>query len=191
MTSRGKLFAPLGVIVLVLALAATACNLPNVGPQAPCAVTRSPDAASRVVERIRGSAEQGGTISVTANNDEVSSLLEQSIEEGKRSNPQNTVDISNPIVCFTPGKMQIFGSVRPSAEVAVDALITLGARVENGRMAVNVQRVQVGPVGLPDQVRQDVETQVNDMLNQYLQYVTLTDVEFQQGQMTLTGTIGQ
>jgi len=191
MLSRAKPFAGYGILLFGLALAALACSMPNLSPQAPCTATRSAAAASRLVERIRVAGEQSATVTVTADNDEASSLFEQVIAEGKRNAPDSTIDITNPVVCFSPGKVQIFGNVRPSSDVAVDALITLGTAVQDGRVAVDVQSVQIGPVGLPDQVRQDIETQLNDTLNQYLQYVTLTDVRFDPGQMTVTGTIAR
>jgi hypothetical protein len=191
MLSRAKPLAGCGVLLLSLALAALACSMPDLGPKAPCTVTRSTTAANQLIERVRVAGEQSAAITVTANNDEASSLFEQVIAEGKRSAPESTLDITNPVVCFSSGKVQIFGNVRPSSDVAVDALITLGTSVHDGRVAIDVQSVQIGPVGLPDQVRQDIETQLNDTLNQYLQYVTLTDVKFEQGQMTVSGTIAR
>ena len=134
-----------------------------------------------------GGGDRGSMLAVPA----TLAVVEQVIAEGKRNAPDNTIDISNPVVCFSPGKVQIFGNVRPSRDVAVDALITLGTTVQDGHIAVDVQSVQIGPVGLPDQVRRDIETQLNDTLNQYLQYVTLADVRFEQGQMTVTGTIAR
>ena len=191
MLSRAKPLAGCGVLLLSLALAALACSMPDLGPKAPCTVTRSTAAANQLIERVRVAGEQSAAITVTANNDEASSLFEQVIAEGKRSAPESTLDITNPVVCFSSGKVQIFGNVRPSSDVAVDTLITLGTSVHDGRVAIDVQSVQIGPVGLPDQVRQDIETQLNDTLNQYLQYVTLTDVKFEQGQMTVSGTIAR
>lgn len=191
MHSHTRPLAGYGVLLLSLALAALACSMPDLGPKAPCTVTRSVDAANRLVERIRVAGEQSAAITVTADNDEASSLFEQVIAEGKRNAPESTIDITNPVVCFSSGKVQIFGNVRPRSDVAVDALITLGTAVQDGRVTVDIQSVQIGAVSLPDQVRQDIETQLNDTLNQYLQYVTLTDVEFETGRMTVTGTIVQ
>lgn len=191
MVSRVKPLTGYGALLLSLALAALACSMPDLGPKAPCTVARSADAANRLVERIRIAGEQSAAITVTADNDEASSLFEQVIAEGKRNAPESTIDITNPVVCFSSGKVQIFGNVAPRSDVAVDALITLGTTVRDGRVTVDIQSVQIGAVSLPDQVRQDIETQLNDTLNQYLQYVTLTDVRFEPGQMTVTGTIIQ
>ncbi len=181
----------MGALFLILALAAAACSLPSLNPQAPCSVTRSPELANQLVQRISSSAAQpqGGPVTIKASNDEVSSLLEQSIQQGKQQNPQNTIDIANPVVCFSPGQMQIFGNVRPEPNVAVDALVTLTSQLQDGRLDITVQSVQVGPVPLPDQARQRIQDQVNNSLNQYLQYLNLTQVQFDQGQMTLTGTL--
>ena len=177
-------------IMLAALLALVGCNMPNIGPSAPCQVTISKQAADRMIQRMGQQATvRGKTITVTASNEEVSSVLDQFLQQAKLDNPKDFIPLDRPVVCFQNGKMSVFGGLQWGANNPVDGIITLSAAVKAGKPAFTVEQIQVGPVTVPADLSDELSQLVNRAVSQYLTQVTVTDIKLQNGQLSLTGQV--
>jgi len=184
MNSHATIF--LAALMLLLA----GCNLPNIGPSAPCQVTISKQAADRLVQRIgQQVTARGKTVTVTASNEEVSSVLDQFLQQAKLDNSKDFIPLDHPVVCFQNGKMSVFGGLQWGANNPVDGIITLSAAVKDGKPAFTVQQIQVGPVTVPADLSDELSQLVNRAVSQYLTQVTVTDIKLQSGQLSITGQV--
>ena len=178
------------IFMAALLVALAGCNLPNVGPGAPCQVTISKQAADRMIQRIGQQATvRGKTVTLTASNEEVSSVLDQFLQQAKLDNPKDFIPLDHPVVCFQNGKMSVFGGLQWGANNPVDAIVTLSASVKDGKPAFSVQQIQVGPLTVPADLSDELSQLVNRAVSQYLTQVTLTDIKLQNGQLSLTGQV--
>ena len=178
------------IIMLALALALAGCNAPGLSPNAPCQVTTSKQAADRMIQRIgQQVTTRGKTITVTASNEEVSSVMDMYLQQTKTQNPSDFIPIDHPVVCFQNGQMSIFGGVQWGANNPVDGIVTLTAAVKDGKPVFTVQQIQVGPVSVPADLSDELAKVVNRTISQYLTQVTITDIKLQNGQISLTGKV--
>jgi hypothetical protein len=175
---------------VMLNLAACSMGLPSTaGPSAPCSVTVTNQAADRFLQRIKGqSRNQGKTVTLTVTSQEVSSLLNESIQQVKQNTPGVVIPIENPVVCFKNGQMSIFGTISPDGTHSINALLSVAAAVSNGKAAFHVEKVEVGPITAPQTLGDAVSGLINDALNQNLDQIHLTEILIQNDQMTLKGT---
>jgi hypothetical protein len=178
------------VMLLALGLALAGCNSPVAATVQPCKVNISSQAASQLIQRIASQAGiKGKTITISATNDEVSSLLGQYLEQYKAQHPTETIPISNPITCFQNGKMTIFGAVQWGAGNTVDGIITLGAVVSAGKPVFSVEQITLGPVSVPPDLSSTVSTLINDAVSQYTLLFTINQITMQNGTLTLSGQV--
>ncbi|MCL4489181.1 MAG: hypothetical protein M1132_13500 [Chloroflexi bacterium] len=181
-----------GALLLALSFALTACGLwqPKVpGPAAPCAVTISKPAADALVQRIDAQTRtHGRTVTITATSQEITSLLNLFVDAAKQQDPSMvaTMPIDHPVVCFSSGRMTLYGEVGYMG-VKSTALITIAAALSDGRAAFRVERVDLGPVSVPQDLGTLVSGLINDVLNQNLSQIQLTQVQITQNQITLSG----
>lgn len=180
------LFIGFGV---ALNLAACGVGLPSTaGPSAPCSVTESNQAADAFLQRIKNqSSTQGKPVTVTATSQEVSSLLNEFIQQAKQNNPGMVIPIENPVVCFKNGQMSIFGTINLGGTQSINALLSVAAAVSNGKAAFRVEQVEVGPLTAPQTLGDAVSGLINDAVNQNLDQIHLTEILIQNDQMTLKG----
>lgn len=178
------------IILTAIALVLVGCNLPNIGPSAPCQVTISKQAADRMIQRIgQQVTARGKSVTVTASNEEVSSVLDQFLQQAKAQNPTDFIPLDRPVVCFQNGKMSVFGGIQWGANNPVDGIVTLSAAVKDGKPVFTVQQIQVGPVSVPADLSDELSQLVNRAVSQYLTQVTVTDIKLQNGQLSLTGQV--
>jgi hypothetical protein len=173
-----------------LSILLSACGLwqPTVsGPAAPCSVAISKQAADRLLQRIDAQTKtKGKSITITATSQEITSLLSQFTELAKQETPGTALPIDHPVVWFANGKMSLFGQVNYMG-VKSTALVTLYAAVGNGRAAFRVEQVDLGPVSVPQDLGALISALINDVLNQNLKQVQLTEVRIEQDQIRLSG----
>lgn len=175
---------------LALTLALVGCNAPSVSPSAPCQVTISQQAANRMFQRIgQQVSTRGKTITVTASNEEVSSVMDAFLQQTKANNPSDFIPLDHPIVCFQNGSMTVFGGLQWGKDNPVDGIVTLSATVKDGKPVFTVQQIQVGPVSVPADLSDELAKVFNSALSQYLTQVTVTDIKLQNGQIALTGKV--
>src|SRR5574341_262856 len=82
--------------LLLSTLALAACDAP--APTAPCTVTVSKQAADQFLQRARQTLVPGRPVTLTANNQEVTSLFSQLLEQSRTQNPSDVVPLENPVV---------------------------------------------------------------------------------------------
>ncbi len=182
------LFAGFGV---AFSLVACGLGLPGTsGPTAPCAVTNSKQAADRFLQRIQGaSAVAGKTITITATNQEISSVLDEFIQQAKQNTPGGIMPLENPVVCFKNGQMSVFGTINAGGTQSLNALLSVDAAVNNGKASFSVKQVEVGPFSVPPGLGDSVSGLINDALNQYLDQIHLTEISIGNNTITLQGTL--
>ncbi len=177
-------FMLVGAIVALLTL--TACSA---GPVAPCQVTTSRQAADQLVQRAVQTFASGKSATLTASNAEVSSLLAMYLDDVKQRNSEEFIPINDAIVCFSSGKADLFGHFEWGRGNPVAALITLSATVSGGKPVFTVSQIQLGPVPVPADLNAQLTRTINRALAEYLNRITLTDIQLTSGQVTITGKL--
>lgn len=175
---------------VAMSLAACALALPGAaGPAAPCSVANSKQAADRFLQRLQTlSQTKGKVLTFTATDQEISSLLNEGIDQFKQNTPGAIVPLENPTVCFRNGQMTVFGTINPVGSASVNALLTIAVSISNGKASFKVQQVEVGPVSLPQGIGDAISSFINDALNQYLDQIHLTEITIGKDQITLRGS---
>src|SRR5438105_2549610 len=165
------------IILLAMALCVgiVACQLPGATASVPCKVTITSQAASQLIQRIASQAgARGNSITITATNDEVSSLLGQYLVQLKADNPNDLIPLSNPIACFADGKLTLYGAVQWGANNNVDGIITLGAAAVGGVPVFKVEQIQLGPVSVPPELSDELSKLINRAISQYVILFTIS-----------------
>lgn len=177
---------------LSLAFSLVACGLPlpgAAGPASPCSVTNSKQAADRFLQRIQAmSSTKGKTVTFTATDQEISSVLNQGIQQIKQNTPGGIMPLENPVVCFKKGQMTIFGTINAAGMSSVNALLRISAAVSNGKASFNVDQVEVGPVSVPQTLGDTISELIDQALNQSLAQIHLTEISIGNDQITLKGS---
>lgn len=185
-------FQPLRLLVVgyILVVALMGCSLvqPKVaGPAAPCTVSSSKQAAERFLQRIQSQTKTTGkTITITATSQEVTSVIRESIQLAKSADLSSSVPLDDMVVCFNPGKMTLYGQVN-AAGVKSSAVIAVNAAVDHGKASFLVNRVELGPLAVPQDLGAAVSQLVTDAFNQNIVQIDLTEIRIQEGQITLSG----
>lgn len=173
-----------GAMLALLAL--TACSA---GPVAPCQVTTSRQAADQLVQRAVQTFASGQSATLTASNNEVSSLLTLYLDDFKQRNSEEFIPINDAIVCFDNGKATLFGHFEWGRGNPVAALVTLTATVAGGKPVFAVTQIQLGPVPVPGDLNAQLTRTINRTVTQYLNRITLTDIKLTSGQVAITGQL--
>jgi hypothetical protein len=175
-----------------VAFSLVACGLAlpgTAGPVAPCSVTNSKQAADAFLQRMQTlSANKGKPVTVTATDQEISSVLNEAIQQAQQNTPGGVVPLENPVVCFKNGQMTIFGTVNAAGMSSLNALLTVSASLNNGKASFMVDQVQVGPVSVPQGLGDAVSGLINEALSQSLDQIHLTRITIGNDRITLQGT---
>ncbi len=181
-------------VILVLMLAAIACNFP-----ASNAPQRPPTSPPMTTEQVQELATQvvatlanpnpSGDVTITITEQELNSYL-QTQWDSSQSGDQT---IQNPQVHLTDGKAEVFGKVTMGS-ISADAVATIVPSVDpNGKPKLTVTSIYVGPVPVPDALVSQANDQVSGLLEDYLsssgQNITVKDITVTEGKMTITGQL--
>ena len=94
------------------------------------------------------------------------------------------------MVCFNQnGTMSITGKVALDPNTPLDAQIVARANVNNGKVAFKIEQLQLGPVSVPSQLSSQLETFLNNAINQNMDQVAVNDIKITNGQISLTGSV--
>ena len=180
-------------LLAALSLALLSCNfsLPGSAQVAPCSVATSQAAADRLIQRIQQqNVNSGKTVTITATSEEVSSLLASLLNSAKDQTPSGVIPLLNPNVCFNQnGTMSVSGKLALDPTNPLDAQIVARPSVNKGKVSFHIEQLQLGPVSVPSELSSQLETYLNNSLNQFLDRVTLSDVRITSGQISLTGKV--
>lgn len=175
------------LVVLTLISAGLACALPG-GPKLPASpIPVSTEAAGEMqttVQTAVAAAAQSGTLELTFNEEQITSYVAVKLAE------QTEAPFTDPQIFLRDGKIQIFGTAH-AGQLTANASIILSASVDaEGQLSLSVDQADFGPVPVPDNILQDVSTQLETALTEQTgSNVTLTNVIIAEGTLQLTGTI--
>lgn len=159
------------------------------GPSAPCAVTNSAEAADALVQRIASqSSAQGSTVTVTANNQEVTSLMSQYLHQAKEEEGGQAIPLQDPVICFKTGSMSVFGKINGWG-INSNALMNVTPIISGGRVNFQIQQIQLGPISAPPDMSTGISTLISNSFNRQFNRLNITEISLQENQMRLSGTV--
>jgi hypothetical protein len=188
------------IMIAILWLASLACRLgaqstagtPTVQFLIPATATQPVETPSivqttAVEQAATEPTASPGKISITIDDAQLNSLV--AAELNKQSNPE----LVNPTIHLQNGQILVNGEVnRSGLKASFSGTLTVDV-TQDGRLHYNVISASLGPLPLPQAMRDQVETQLNDALGtpqaQDGQQIFVEDVEIGDGVMTVTGHI--
>src|SRR5437588_161545 len=81
------------------------------------------------------------------------------------------------------GTMSISGKVALDPSSPLDAQMVARADVTNGKAAFKIEQLQLGPVSVPSQLSGQLETFLNNALNQNMDQIGLKEIKITNGQI--------
>jgi hypothetical protein len=188
------------ILIAVLWLASLACrlgaqpvsNTPTAQVFLPATATQAVEAPSLIQATATEQAaseptENPGKISITIDDAQLNSLVTNELNQ--QSNPV----LANPSIHLQNGQILVSGEVnRSGLKASFSSTLTVDV-TQDGRLHYNVISASLGPLPLPQAMRDQVETQLNDALGtpqtQNGQQIFVEDVKIGDGVMTITGHI--
>jgi hypothetical protein len=177
------------LILVVLAAASLACNLPARGSSAP---TAQPPLDAQEMQQLEdqlkatlASSELNSEVTITITQQQLNSLI-----AAEMANEPNS-PIQNPQVVLTGGQMEIYGTVDQAGFSVDSKTIARPGISADGNPSLEVISIQLGPVAAPDALKEQVDTMVDAALQDYLSEnanrFKITNIAITEGQMTVTG----
>lgn len=186
----------------LLALSALACNLnvnlpSNPQPPIPSLVTSAADADAfeRSFEQAISQAVQSGTFTATINQQQFSSWLALRAPDYARQQGYQW-PLKNPQAGLNDGKITLYGIVsQPNVPETPAQLIFTPSIDANGEFAVKVESGQVGVVGLPADILNNLTKTIRDKLAGQLDQLKgryrLTSLTVANGSLTIAGQVNR
>lgn len=176
------------LVLIVLVLAALACNLPSQNSATPSTVVPySPEEAEQFEKNLQAtltSQQAGGEVSVTINESQLSAYLAAQLAN------QPDELISNPRVRLANGRMEV--TVTVNQGVSLDATGVVVPSVDSsGQAHLQVESFTLGSLPVPDTIVNQFQEMVDSMLASYLgsseSSITITKIEINDGNMVVSG----
>lgn len=179
-------------ILLVLAAASLACNLPaglpGQEPQLPpTAQPMSPEELQSLEEQLRATLAAGttGEITVTITQQQLNAYIASEVA----SQPEPW--ITDPSVIFTAGQVEVYGKIAQSG-ISANTKIVLEPRIDaDGSPKLDIVSINLGSLPAPDAINERVSTLVDNTLRDYLAQssnpIKVTNIVITEGQMTVSG----
>ena len=174
------------LVLLTLILASLACALPG-GPKLPASpIPVSTEAAGEMQNTVQtavAEAAQSGTLELSFTEEQITSYVAVKLAE------QTDAPFSDPQIFLRDGKIQVFGKAH-AGQLTANASIILSASVDaEGKLNLEVDEADFGPVPVPDNILQNISTQLESALTEQTgSNFVLTDVTIAEGTLQLTGT---
>jgi len=181
-------FVILAAVGLVFAAQACCCCDLIGGPQPPHTITPSDEAVREFEERM-ASAEDGAgeAFSVTITEKEMTSLVAQVIEE-----QENPLPFSGVQVHFRNQQIEVYATLEAAQSLTLPGMIAFSLEPgDDGPLAVSIEEAELGPMPIPQAALEALTDLINETLSENLQVSgtvpNITEVEIDDGEMTLTG----
>lgn len=192
MIKRNHPRALLGIWILTLLFAGLACNFITqrfVAPTPTSTPTNPTEAVEQVATEAAGSLQdfaESGHFEISVTEGQLTSLIVS--ELSKQPNPL----ISNPQVSLQDGQIKVTGQVKQSG-LSLPAEIIVQPKIDtNGQPYVELKSLSVGPFDVPQSMRDQVTTIINDLLVEQLtgsdSSVQLVSIMISDGVMTVSGS---
>jgi uncharacterized protein YpmS len=176
-------------VVFALLLAALACNFPSrilttaTPTLEPVPVTT--EAAQELQQNLQMAATQASpdqTVTLTMTEEQLTSLI--ALELQKEQEPV----LTDPQVHLRDGQIEVKGRVEQAGmRLPLTMIVTVSA-TEQGEAHFDVLSADLGPVSLPDGLKDEIEAQINRYVSpEIAREVIVEDVQVGDGVMTITG----
>lgn len=176
------------LVLLVLITASLACNLPQsqeVTP--PTSEPVNPAELDQLENQLRETIEvpESGEVSIDVTQEQLTAFLASELAN------QNEPILTDPVVVLTNGQVEIYGTLSQSG-LQVNTRIVLQPRINaEGNPNFDIVSIDLGPLPVPESLRNRFETIVDNTLNRYLiayaDEFQVTDITVHEGYMTITG----
>ena len=174
------------LIFLALAAASLACNMPAGQPTLPpTAPPLSTQDLQELEEQLQNSTQNGET-TVTITQQQLNGFI-----AAEAANQPDSV-LTNPSVVLTNGQMEVYGKLTQGGITANTQIVMAPSIDANGNPKMDVVSKNVGSLPVPDVIREQVSSLVDDTLSNYLASTSNqfkeSSINITEGQMTITGT---
>ena len=179
---------PLSLIVPVLLLLTLACGPCSLfsaeTPTPPHPIVVSTEAAGQLESRIRQnvSGEPGQQFILHMTDTEVTSLLAEELVKYDES------PVADPRVWFTKGRIYGTGRLVKVLPVETNVSIVASARIEDGKVRVEVEEISAGALPLPGSLLETVSQSINETVEEIQLDVEINALEILEGEVIVKGT---
>ena len=171
-------------LFVLLSLACGPCNLFSARvPTPPHPIPVSTESAGQLESRIRQnvSGEPGQQFILRMTDAEVTSLLATELAKYDES------PVTEPQIWFTKGKIYGTGRLVNVLPIEADFLVVASARIEDGRVRVEIEEVSAGALPLPDRVLETISQSINETVEELQLDVEATALEILEGEVIVKG----
>lgn len=168
----------------LLSLACGPCNLlSSQSPEPPRPIAVSTESAAQLESRIRQNVNgvSGQQFILQMTDAEVTSLLATELAKYDES------PVSEPQIWFTKGRIYGTGRLANVLPVETDFYVVASARVEDGKVRVQVEEVSAGALPLPDSLLETLSQSVNQTVEEMQLDVEVTALEILEGEAIVRG----
>ena len=171
-------------MAMLLVLACGPCNLlSNTSPTPPHPIVVSTESAeqleSRIGQNLRGAPGQEFILRVT--DAELTSWLAAELAE------YDEPPVVQPQVWFTKGKIHGSGRVTNVLPIESDFFVVASARIENGKVVVEIDEASAGAVPLPAGALETLSQSVSQTVDELQLGVEVTALEILEGEAIVRG----
>jgi uncharacterized protein YpmS len=179
-------------IILVLAAASLACNLPAglpaQGPELPpTAQPMSPEELQQLEEQLKATLAAGanGEVTVTIAQQQLNAYITSEIA----SQPEPW--ITEPSVVLTNGQVEVYGKIAQGG-ISANTAIVLKPRIDaEGNPKLDIVSINLGSLPVPDSFTERISSLVDNTLSNYLAQTSnqfkVSSIVITEGQMTVSG----
>jgi uncharacterized protein YpmS len=171
-------------ILILFGVACGPCNLlSSEVPTPPHAIAVSTEAADQLESRIQQnlSGEPGKQFILRMTDAEVTSLVATELAQYDES------PVAEPQVWFTKGKIYGTGRLVNVLPVETDFFVVAAARIQDGRVVVEVEEISAGAVPIPDSVLDTISQSINETVDELQLDVEVTALEILEGEAIVKG----
>jgi len=178
------------LIALVLATVACDQQFSTGGPTSEYKpIPVSSQSAGSLTSKIASLAAATGEVTLSITEAEMTSYLAQQL-----SQQTGDVTLTDPQAYFRNGKMKLYAKII-SPNLTANALIVINATVNNGQLALIIEKADVGPIPVSGDLLAKLTSLINDQLLATLSKlpkgVKIKTVTLADGAMTITATISR
>lgn len=171
-------------ILVLLSVACGPCNLFSADvPTPPHPIAVSTESAMQLESRIRQNigGEPGQQFILQMTDTEVTSLVATELAKYDES------PVVDPQVWFTRGKIYGTGRLVNVLPIEADFSVVASARIEDGKVKVEVDEVSAGALPFPDSLLETVSQSINETVEELQLDVEVTALEILEGELIVKG----
>ena len=171
-------------LLLLFGLACGPCNLlAGDQPTPPRPIAVSTESAGQLESRIQQNltGEPGQQFILRMSDAEVTSLVATKLAENDEA------PVADPQIWFTKGKIYGTGKLVNVLPVQTSFSMVASARVEDGKVVVDMEETSAGAVPIPDSLLSTMSQSINETVEELQLDVEITALEILEGEMIVKG----